>query len=120
MSALDMVLMMKDRVVEVRTLSLELPMVTTRTNHLAVEVAFRPGAELPKNLAMRTPTVANDAGDLLVYYLEEARQPVLHGLPCRPSEKECQAAPGELPKLGSRGVKCGDVLGELPDRRPEN
>eukprot|EP00439_Symbiodinium_sp_Y106_P022669 s217_g2.t2 len=117
MSALDMVLMMKDRVVEVRTLSLELPMVTTRTNHLAVEVAFRPGAELPKNLAMRTPTVANDAGDLLVYYLEEARQPVLHGLPCRPSEKECQAAPGELPKLGSRGVKCGDVLGELPDRR---
>ena len=36
MSALDMVIRLKDQVVEVHTLGIRLPLMTTKTNHLAM------------------------------------------------------------------------------------
>ena len=67
MQALDMVLLMRRKEVIVEELKLTIPMVVTRTKHLAVTVAFDPKADQYKR--RDRPILKGD--DVVVYYTEQ-------------------------------------------------
>ena len=77
MDALDMILHMRRREVEIRELGLSLPMVLTRTGHVAIRVDAGAAEGLwMKGADKEKPTIVSERGDLLVYFLEEAARPL--------------------------------------------
>ena len=71
MSALDMEIRLKDQVVEVHTLGIRLPLMTTKTNHLAIFAAFDADETLQPT-KLHEPRAVSEKEDLLVYYNEES------------------------------------------------
>ena len=119
MKALAMVLDMQAETVFVGALKVNVEMLTTRTKHLAIRVALEDGAtwtSSPK--AELQPRAVSEAEDILVYYLYEAKLPLLHQLP--PPQA---FAAGEVnrdrpaPDLSARGVTARDRKGTLTSRR---
>ncbi|CAE7814668.1 GIP [Symbiodinium sp. CCMP2456] len=122
LDALDAVMHMKARHVELKALQLDVEMLVTRTGHLAVEVAYNP--ELPKPKARTDsagpPRALSEVADLMVYFAEEAEYPLLCQLAAPdPSAFATVAVQKRVPMLGPRGVRPGDVLRELPARRAQ-
>ena len=115
MSALDMVIRLKKRVVEVNRLDLELPMFITKTKHLAVQVAFDSTTPL-SSANPSSPRAVSEPGDLMIYYAEESCFSILADLPFHP-EDVWTPTHGHIPKLELRGLRRGDVKGILPERR---
>ena len=108
--ALDMVLYMKDLKVGIRTLDLEMSTQVTRSKHIALDIAFDPSLS-----AQEVPR--EDMGDFVVYFVDEARLPILH-LCAFPVEAEAFWNQGKsAPNLGPRGVQTNDKVGELKQRR---
>jgi hypothetical protein len=105
---------MKENKVILQTLGLELPMVETRTKHIAIKVAFD-GQVFPP-LGEHGPGAASE--DLLVYYAEEGGLPLLHHV-YEATEKELDFvnATGSRPNTGPRGVHRRDPRGEISERR---
>lgn len=115
MSALDMVIRLKKQIVEVNRLSLELPMLITRTKHLAVQVAF--DANVPLATAdPSSPRAVSDRGDLMVYYTEESCFSILADLPFFPDDV-WKPTHGGKPVMEPRGLRPGDVHGMLTKKR---
>ena len=121
MDSLDMILRIRLRQVDINVLQLRLPMLATRTGHVALRVDKDAPEGIPiggeETVQTEEPAAhASVYGDLLVYYLEEARRPLLHPLSEPPSETTQQEQkPG--PRLGDRGVRADDVRGQLHQRR---
>ena len=113
MEALDMVLYMKERRVDVNVLHLSLPMLLTKTKHLAVTVAFDEN-DIPKQEAGEKPRA--QAEDILVYFVEESRLPLLHQAACPTDEISFLTGRGR-PDLGPRGVHPKDPTGSMTQRR---
>ena len=116
MDALDMILFVKKRQAKIESLGLRVPLLQTRTKHLAIEIAYRPqddGGHRGRN----QPRLCSESGDLFVYYSEEARYPLLcHDPPCD-APAAFVTTEGETPDLGTRGVRAGDKTGQLTQRR---
>ena len=115
MSALDMVIRLKDQVVEVHTLGIRLPLMTTKTNHLAIFVAFD-ADETQQPTKLHEPRAVSEKEDLLVYYNEELCFSVLADLPL-PPEEPCFSSSKAAPCLVPRTIKTGDPCGQLSKRR---
>ncbi|CAE7715141.1 RE1 [Symbiodinium necroappetens] len=105
--ALDAVLRIREGIVEMNSLSLEVPMVTTRTGHLAVRVD-------------KKPALTSDPGDLLVYYQFEAELPLFcfQGKAGK-TEDESSLVQRARPSLQLRGVRKQDAVGTMTERRRE-
>ena len=113
---LDMILHMKSRKVLVQDLGLEIPMLVTRTKHLAIRVALalEPGQE-EKCSADRPEAgarVTSEAEEILVYFLEKPQVPLPHAL-----SEEAMSTTSEAPDLRARGVKGSDERGTVSERR---
>ena len=79
MKALDFVIYMRQEMVQAGALGVQFPMVTTSTRHLAVNVSVGSAAEA-RPLEGEGPVNGEDpalAEDLMIYYAEEARYPLL-------------------------------------------
>ena len=78
LTALDVILFMRKRQAKIDALGLRVPLVETRTRHLAIEVAFRPEdrGHAPDHQGAG-PRICSEGSDLFVYYSEEARYPLL-------------------------------------------
>ena len=117
MDALDMILHMRRREVEIRELGLSLPMVLTRTGHVAIRVDAGAAEGLwMKGADKEKPTIVSERGDLLVYFLEEAARPLYS---CQAARSTPGLSHGSAPDLRPRGVRVEDLRGELPARRAE-
>ena len=111
LEALDVVLRVKEMTMEVNTLGVQVPMLKTRTKHLAIEVAYNEklGYEtlpVPKGVS------ANE--DFFVYFMEEAE---LRLMQLEPEVKLLEAESSCKVQLGARGVRPRDERGTLTDRR---
>ena len=111
LEALDVVLRVKEMIMEVNTLGVQVPMLKTRTKHLAIEVAYNEklGYEtlpVPKGVS------ANE--DFFVYFMEEAE---LRLMQLEPEVKLLEAESSCKVQLGARGVRPRDERGTLTDRR---
>ena len=114
--ALDAVIFMRRRVMQLKELDLEIPLLTTRTKHLAISVAYDPGQ--PSQEQQPNPLLVSSAEDLFVYFNEEAEAEVLmleKGL-----EEVDQAVSEEVACKANfrlRGISAEDKRGELHERR---
>ena len=118
MTALDMVLFVKRRVCEVQKLDIELPMVVTRTKHLAVCIAYDENEVSEKALRQQSvPSIVSERDDLLVYYSEEADLPILSNMRAAQAEWAHASKVVSAPQLGNRGISNSDVKGSLSERR---
>ena len=110
MTALDMVLRVREQVVEVGTLDLKLPMLKTRSKHLAIWIARNPEEEavVPGD----SPRVVSEKDDLFVYYGQEARWSVLSDLPHQHYQQEPDKF-AIVPVTEPRGVRPGDPMENL-------
>ena len=119
MEALDMILYMRKREAKIGAFGLRVPLVTTRTKHLAMEVAYREDEQLQPQRSGGAPQVYSEIGDLIVYYTEEARLPLLCQDP--PFQLSFASGLGEntqgRPSFGPRGVSPADHRGQLSERR---
>ncbi|CAE7892515.1 KCNF1, partial [Symbiodinium sp. KB8] len=118
MDALDMILFVKKRQAKIESLGLRVPLLQTRTKHLAIEIAHRPQDD-KGHPGRGQPRLCSESGDLFVYYSEEARYPLLchdppYDVPAAFVTKEAGA-----PDLGARGVRAGDKTGQLTQRRAQ-
>ena len=112
----------REGIVEMNTLSLEVPMVTTRTGHLAVRVDKDGTAKTKKPLSTdpEKPALTSDPGDLLVYYQFEAELPLFcfQGKAGK-TEDESSLVQRARPSLQLRGVRKQDAVGTMTERRRE-
>ena len=115
MDSLDMVIHVRKLKVSINELKIELPLIVTPSRHLAVEVAFDPKVGVLDHNP-EEPKVISEREDLLVYYGEEARYPLLHNLPLL-KEPLKVARSSIRPDLQPRGVRASDQTGDLPERR---
>ncbi|CAK9062808.1 unnamed protein product [Durusdinium trenchii] len=119
MEALGMTLFMKERMVLIGALDVKVPMLKTRTKHLALDVT---GSVSVDSHEREAPLCQSHNNDLYLYLVEEASYQIGEGqffetLPDFPvkmsSEHEFAL------KLGPRGVFPQDHRGELKPRRHE-
>ena len=108
--AMDAVVFVKERKMELRALGVELPLLETRTKHLALRVCFDPQAGIATDVSgSQMAHSIND--DLFVYYGEEATFPVLFEEPaviCNDDEAAGDRA--FCPQFGPRGVRKDDEI----------
>ena len=114
-----MALCMRARLVEVRSLELSLPMVTTRTGHVAVRVDRKGAGTIWKRAGSREgqPAIVSEKGDLLVYYMEEAQLPLFSMGAVEVTTGGQEPLRREAPNLSERGVRTTDKVGQLAQRR---
>ena len=117
MTALDMVVFLKKKIVMVGKLNIELPLINTQPNHLAIDVAYDQslGVQNEAQVKMAEPRFVSEKEDLLVYYGEEAQVFLLEGLwmPEVPNLKE----KGGTPDHSLRGVRPQAERSFMVDRR---
>ena len=102
---------------ELRALGVELPLLETRTKHLALRVCFDPQAGIATDVS-GSPRAHSINDDLFVYYGEEATFPVLFEEPaviCNDDEAAGDRA--FCPQFGPRGIRKDDETGRLSERR---
>jgi len=114
LEALDAVLFLRKKVMEVRVLSLELDMVKTSTKHLAVEIASG-DKKLGQPRRLEEARFQSRNEDLYVYLGQEAAYSIMFSEPrgAEPGEVQfcCKA------QFGPRGVRKDDERGEISERR---
>ena len=115
MDALDMVLHVRKQMVQVNTLGVEVPMLVTRSKHVAIEICYNEEHGI-KPFDAAQPRSVSEREDLLIYYGEEASMILLSDLPygsfsAKVARKEIQ------PCLEPRGLRCDDTLGLMQERR---
>ena len=123
MDALDMILFVKDRRVQVRALKVDLPMLLARSKHRAVDITL----DGEKIAAVgsdedATPIIQSANSDLFIYLTEEALYGICDGqapLVCEKSAfPACEKSKAEVAlKVGPRGIHKGDVRKEMSLRR---
>ena len=114
--ALDAVIFMRRRVMQLKEMELEIPLLNTRTKHLAIKVAYDP--EQPSQEPQPNPSFVSSVEDLFVYFNEEAEAEVL--LLEKGLEEVEQAVSEEMSCLANfqrRGISAEDKRGELHERR---
>ena len=95
---------------ELRALGVELPLLETRTKHLALRVCFDPQAGIATDVS-GSPRARSINDDLFVYYGEEATFPVLFEEPaviCNDDEAAGDRA--FCPQFGPRGIRKDDEI----------
>ena len=98
-------------------MGVELPLLETRTKHLALKVCFDPQAGIATDVS-GSPRAHSINDDLFVYYGEEATFPVLFEEPaviCNDDETAGDRA--FCPQFGPRGIRKDDETGRLSERR---
>ena len=115
--ALDAVIHMRERRINLGSLGVELPLRETRTKHLAMMVSYNPRLGIAKDVE-GSPKAISINQDLFVYYSEEASLPVLTDEPMvEVPVSEDYTADCSPPQFGARGIRKDDVTGFLGDRR---
>ena len=112
--ALDAVLFLRRKVMEVRELSLELDMVKTSTKHLAVEVACGVSKHGKPRRLEKVRCQSNNE-DLFVYLGQEAAYSIMFSEPRGVEPREVQFCCKA--QFGPRGVRKDDERGEVTERR---
>ena len=98
--ALDAVIHMREKRINLRSLGVELPLRETRTKHLAMMVSYNPCLGIAKDVE-GSPKATSINQDLFVYYSEEASLPVLTDEPMvEVPVSEDYAADCSPPQLG--------------------
>lgn len=117
MTALDMVVFLRRKVVMVGKLNIELPLINTHTNHLAIDVAYdqKLGIQNASQVKIAEPRFVSEKEDLLVYYGEEAKVFLLEGLWM--PEASYEEDRGGTPDHGLRGVRAQDERSFVATRR---
>ena len=125
MEALGMDLLLRRRVVHVSVLSIEMPMLMTRTKHRAIDITDNGKYTLVEPDAKRdlaAPLVVSANEDLFLYLIEEAAYGICDvSVVDSPIEFVLKAdasssSPKQL-KLGARGVHAHDSKGTMSERR---
>ena len=115
--ALDAVIHMREKRINLRSLGVELPLRETRTKHLAMMVSYNPRLGIAKDVE-GSPKATSINQDLFVYYSEEASLPVLTDEPMvEVPVSEDYTVNCSPPQFGARGIRKDDVTGFLGDRR---
>ena len=115
--ALDAVVFVKDRKMQFRALGVELPLLETRTKHLALKVCFDPQAGIATDVN-GSPRAHSINDDLFVYYVEEATFPVLFAEPAVTcNDDDAAGARAFCPQFGPRGIRKDDEIGRLSEGR---
>ncbi len=110
MTALDMVLHMRLAEVEVKALQVTLPLVTTKTKHVGIEVAYDPEVGQRTFGEIDHPSVISEREDLLVYFTQEGRLSLLsleHPVHLEALKSKKTRSETAL-QVGDRGVKVDD------------
>lgn len=110
MSAFDMSLYMQKRTVFIGTMQQEVPMLMTRTRHLALDIT---GVET----ATPSRVTICSAEDVFLYLVEEASYRICDGKIFEDLSVFSFKASKHALKLGQRGVRVSDSKGELSQRR---
>ena len=98
--ALDAVIHMREKRINLRSLGVELPLRETKTKHLAMMVSYNPCLGIAKDVE-GSPKATSINQDLFVYYSEEASLPVLTDEPMvEVPVSEDYAADCSPPQLG--------------------
>ena len=115
--ALDAVVFVKDRKMQFRALGVELPLLETRTKHLALKVCFDPQAGIATDVN-GSPRAHSINDDLFVYYVEEATFPVLFAEPAVTcNDDDGIWSSGILPSVRSERIRKDDEIGRLSEGR---
>ena len=120
MKALDAVIRVKASSFEMGSLSLTVPMVTTRAGHLAIRVDPNGAATQREPLSQDPdkPAITSSHGDLLIYYNFEGTLPLFSFLAGFAGGEDGERRAGrKAPTLQPRGVSTRDKIGELTTRR---
>ena len=121
MTALDMVIRLKEQEVAVKKLGITMPLQRTRTRHLALNVAFNPkiGERDVGQIGQHGPRATSEQEDLLVYFVEEARFGLLqHQFLGSLDEPEfSNKVLSKQPNMDERGVKAEDKKHQVSERR---
>ena len=121
MTALDMVICLKEQEVAVKKLGITMPLQRTRTRHLALNVAFNPkiGERDVGQMGQHGPRATSEQEDLLVYFVEEARFGLLqHQFLGSLDEPEfSNKVLSKQPNMDERGVKAEDKKHQISERR---
>ena len=105
--ALDAVIHLKERKMELKKLGVAIPLHITRTRHFAVEVAYDSESVAVESLEA---TCKSNSGDLYMYYMEEASFPLLYG----EIAYEVEVSRGkDFTLQKDRGITRGDRRGQL-------
>ena len=115
MTALDMVLHVREQLVEVKSLNLQLPMLVTQSRHLAIEVCYKEELGI-KDHDLAQPRLISEREDLLVYYGEEARMSLLTELPFTPEPRQVAKEVIEA-SHAARCLSSKDSIGQVSERR---
>ena len=118
MTALDMVVMMKERKVQIKQLQIEVPLVTS-TNHLGIDIAYDQAAGISTGpiSELGEPRCSSEREDLLVYLAEEGSFSLLEGVPEIPCPEYAGHGKRRCAPVSTRGVRRSDKVFQFSERR---
>lgn len=105
---------------DVRALGLILPMVMTKTNHVAINILGEHGRTLQEPKAGQLPFCQSEKEDLYLYLVEEASTPLGRYDFMREAAYEVRSSSkktSRVPRLGVRGILPKDEKKEMSHRR---
>ena len=110
---------MKEKCIKLQELGIALPLSTTRTRHLAIDVSFvNLEFEVPRTEVSR-PLLKSEADDLHVFWTEEAKESILQEFALLQSHDTAIFEDEFRPNVGPRGVTVKDRRRTLHEARFE-
>eukprot|EP00435_Cladocopium_sp_Y103_P025818 s3297_g6.t1 len=118
MEALDMTIFMKKKEVYIGSLGISLPLLMTRTKHLAIDLLNAERRPIVEPLPGGMPVCQSEKDDLFVYLTEEASYKLgtAETYDVLIEEPPCKSCHTQL-KLGHRGILPHDTKKEISQRR---
>ena len=108
LDALDAVVFMRKKLIRLQELGVTLPLFSTRTKHLAIDVSFE-NLELDVTSTLSgQPMIKSQAEDLSVFWAEEANESILQEFVAFKVVAAEFSEETYKPKVGSRGVTTKD------------
>ena len=107
LEALDAVVHVKDMMMDLRAMKLQLRLIRTGSRHLAIDVSRFSGGEA--EFDREEFGIKSQKGDVFIYLVEEAQMSIEYD---ESLIYETGFTAGEGPQLGDRGVRCTDKRGE--------
>ena len=108
LESLDAIIYMKQKCMKLQELGVTLPLKSTRTRHLAIDVSFANlEFEVPRTEVSR-PLLKSEADDLHVFWTEEAKESILQEFALLQSHDTASFEDEFRPKVGPRGVTVKD------------
>ena len=108
LDALDAVVFMRKKLIRLQELGVTLPLFSTRTKHLAIDVSFE-NLELDATSTLSgQPMIKSQAEDLSVFWAEEANESILQEFVAFKVVAAEFSEETYKPKVGSRGVTTKD------------